>query len=141
MSRNKINPKLEQALTRGALAIRQADFARAAALLQSVGKMTVEAAATIGVEAYFDVVGADKFAEPIDGVWPVCARISLDGPVAETEAEELRSVWVLADQATPTFRVTWHRADGKLGRFEDGPLAVVAFITDVEIPWLDDTDE
>lgn len=140
MSRNKTNPKLEQALTRGALAIRHADFARAAALLQSVGKMNVEAAATIGIEAFFDLLGADKFGEPIDGVWPLCARVSLDGPVADTDPDELRSIWVLADQATPTFRVTWQRADGKLGRFEDGALAVVAFITDVEIPWLDSAD-
>jgi hypothetical protein len=137
VSRNKTNPKLEQALTRGTLAIRHADFVRASALLQSVGKMSVEAAATIGVEAFFDIVGADKFAEPIDGIWPQCIRISLDGPVDETDPDELRSVWVLADQATPMFRVTWQRADGNIGRFEDGPLAVVAFITDVEIPWLD----
>jgi len=140
VSRNKTNPKLEQALTRGALAIRHADFARATALLQSVGKMNVEAAATIGIEAFFDVLGADKFGEPIDGVWPQCVRLSLDGPVAETDPDEVRSIWVLADQASPMFRVTWQRADGKIGRFEDGPLAVVAFITDVEIPWLDSAD-
>ena len=140
MSRNKTNPKLEQALTRGALAIRHADFARATALLQSVGKMNVEAAATIGIKADFDLLGAEKFGEPIDGVWPQCVRVSLDGPVEETDPDELRSIWVLADQASATFRVTWQRADGKIGRFEDGPLEVVAFITDVEIPWLDSAE-
>ena len=140
MSRNKTNPKLEQALTRGALAIRHADFARATALLQSVGKMNVEAAATIGIKADFDLLGAEKFGEPIDGVWPQCVRVSLDGPVDETDPDELRSIWVLADQASATFRVTWQRADGKIGRFEDGPLEVVAFITDVEIPWLDSAE-
>ena len=140
MSRNKTNPKLEQALTRGALAIRHADFARATALLHSVGKMNVDAAATIGIEADYDIIDAEKFAEPTGGLWPQHIRISLDGAVAKTDEEELRSVWLLADSHPPKFRVEWQRADGKVGRFEDGPLAVVAFITDVEIPWLDSSD-
>jgi hypothetical protein len=140
MSRTKIDPKLEQALKRGAQAIRQADYAHAVALLNSVSTMVVDAAATLGIEADFDVNGTGKFGEPVDGLWPLCARVSLDGPVDETDDEELRSIWVLAGQVKPTLRVTWHRADGRLGRFEGEPLAVVAFITDVSIPGVDIAD-
>ena len=42
MAQQKTNPKLEQALTRGDLAIRQANSARATALLRALGKMIVE---------------------------------------------------------------------------------------------------
>ncbi|AXK65427.1 hypothetical protein [Burkholderia sp. IDO3] len=54
--------------------------------------------------------------------------------------EELRAVYLVADDPGTQFRVEWHRADGKLGRQEGGPLATVAFLTDVEIPWSDDDE-
>ena len=51
MAQQKTNPKLEQALTRGDLAIRQANSGRATAVLRALGKMIIEASATIGVQA------------------------------------------------------------------------------------------
>jgi hypothetical protein len=140
MAQQKTNPKLEQALTRGDLAIRQANSARATAVLRALGKMIVEASATIGVEAHTSVPDGDRIYDPANGLWPQQLLVSLDGPVEETDPEELRAVRLLADTAATVFRVEWHRADGKIGRQDGGPFATVAFITDVDIPWSDDED-
>ena len=70
MAQQKTNPKLEQALTRGDLAIRQANSGRATAVLRALGKMIVEASATIGVEAHVVIHDGDKIYDPADGVWP-----------------------------------------------------------------------
>lgn len=138
MSKQKTDPKLEQALTRGDLAMRQINSARATALLRALGEMIVAASATIGVEAVVDVPNGDKVYDPEDGVWPQALVLSFDGPIDEAEEEELRTVQLIADKYPETFRVVWHRADGKMGRHEARPLAMVAFLTDVEVPWLDD---
>ncbi|MDM8354718.1 hypothetical protein [Pandoraea communis] len=138
MSKQKTDPKLEQALTRGDLAMRQINSARATALLRALGEMIVAASATIGVEAVVDVPNGDKVYDPEDGVWPQALVLSFDGPIDEAEEEELRTVQLIADRYPETFRVVWHRADGKMGRHEARPLAMVAFLTDVEVPWLDD---
>ncbi|QHE90468.1 hypothetical protein [Pandoraea fibrosis] len=138
MSKQKTDPKLEQALTRGDLAMRQINSARATALLRALGEMIVAASATIGVEAVVDVPNGDKVYDPEDGVWPQALVLSFDGPIDEAEEEELRTVQLIADKHPETFRVVWHRADGKMGRHEARPLAMVAFLTDVEVPWLDD---
>jgi hypothetical protein len=47
MTQPKIHPRLEKALTRGDLAIRQANSARATAVLNALGTMIIEASATI----------------------------------------------------------------------------------------------
>ena len=138
MSKQKTDPKLEQALTRGDLAMRQINSARATALLRALGEMIVAASATIGVEAVVDVPNGDKVYDPEDGVWPQALVLSFDGPIEEADEEELRTVQLIADRYPETFRVEWHRADGKMGRHEARPLAMVAFLTDVEVPWLDD---
>ena len=138
MSKQKTDPKLEQALTRGDLAMRQINSARATALLRALGEMIVAASATIGVEAVVDVPNGDKVYDPEDGVWPQALVLSFDGPIEEADEEELRTVQLIADRYPETFRVVWHRADGKMGRHEARPLAMVAFLTDVEVPWLDD---
>ncbi|EON12709.1 MULTISPECIES: hypothetical protein [Pandoraea] len=138
MSKQKTDPKLEQALTRGDLAMRQINSARATALLRALGEMIVAASATIGVEAVVDVPNGDKVYDPENGVWPQALVLSFDGPIDEAEEEELRTVQLIADKYPETFRVVWHRADGKMGRHEARPLAMVAFLTDVEVPWLDD---
>ncbi|MFC5428202.1 MAG: hypothetical protein EPN70_17780 [Paraburkholderia sp.] len=140
MAQQKTNPKLEQALTRGDLAIRQANSARATAVLRALGKMIVEASATIGVEADTLIPEADRIYDPADGLWPQQLLVSLDGPVEDSDPEEVRTVYLFADAAVTTFRVEWHRADGKLGRHEGGPFATVAFISDVDIPWGDDEE-
>ncbi len=140
MAQQKTNPKLEQALTRGDLAIRQANSARATTLLRALGKMIVEASATIGVEAAVDIPDGDRIWDPADGVWPQTLRVSLDGPVDDADEEELRNVRLIADDPGTVFRTEWHRADGKMGRHEGGPFATVAFISDVDIPWSDDED-
>jgi hypothetical protein len=140
MAQQKTNPKLEQALTRGDLAIRQANSARATAVLRALGKMIVDASATIGVDAYTSIPDGDRIYDPADGVWPQELLVSFDGPVEEMDPEEIRTIRLLADTAVTTFRVEWHRADGKLGRQDGGPFATVAFVTDVEIPWGDDED-
>lgn len=134
----KANPKLEQALTRGDLAIRQANSARATAVLNALGKMIIEASATIGVEASIDIPQGDRIYDPADGLWPQRMRISFDGPVEESDEEELRSVYLRADVPGTVFRVEWHRADGKQGHYEGRPIATVAFLTDVDLPWGDD---
>ncbi|AJE98350.1 hypothetical protein [Pandoraea apista] len=138
MSKQKTDPKLEQALTRGDLAMRQINSARATALLRALGEMIVAASATIGVEAVVDVPNGDKVYDPEDGVWPQALVLSFDGPIDEADEEELRTVQLIADKHPETFQVVWHRADGKMGRHEARPLAMVAFLTDVEVPWLDD---
>lgn len=138
MSKKKTDPKLEQALTRGDLAMRQINSSRATSLLRALGEMIVAASATIGVEAIVDVPDGDKVYDPEDGVWPQYLVLSFDGPIAEADPEELRTVQLLAETSPDTFRVQWHRADGKLGRHDARPLAMVAFLTDVEVPWLDD---
>jgi hypothetical protein len=140
MAQQKTNPKLEQALTRGDLAIRQANSARATAVLRALGKMIVDASATIGVDAYTSIPDGDRIYDPADGVWPQELLVSFDGPVEEMDPEEIRTIRLLADTTVTTFRVEWHRADGKLGRQDGGPFATVAFVTDVEIPWGDDED-
>ncbi|PXW27289.1 hypothetical protein [Paraburkholderia caballeronis] len=140
MAQQKTNPKLEQALTRGDLAIRQANSARATAVLRALGKMIVDASATIGVDASTSIPDGDRIYDPADGVWPQELLVSLDGPVEEMDPEEVRTIRLLADTAVTTFRVEWHRADGKLGRQDGGPFATVAFVTDVEIPWGDDEE-
>ena len=140
MAQQKTNPKLEQALTRGDLAMRQANSARATALLRALGKMIVDASATIGVEAFTSIPDGDRIYDPASGVWPQKLLVSLDGPVEESDPDELRSIWLLADTPVTVFRVEWQRADGKVGRQEGRPLATVAFITDVEIPWSDDEE-
>jgi hypothetical protein len=140
MAQQKTNPKLEQALTRGDLAIRQANSARATALLRALGKMIVDASATIGVEASIDIPDGDRIYDPVNGVWPQKLLVSLDGAVEEADPDELRTVQLLADTPATAFRVEWQRADGKIGREEGRPLATVAFITDVEIPWSDDEE-
>ncbi|WP_296661816.1 hypothetical protein [Paraburkholderia sp.] len=140
MAQQKTNPKLEQALTRGDLAIRQANSARATAVLRALGKMIVEASATIGVEADTLIPEGDRIYDPADGLWPQQLLVSLDGPVEDSDPEEVRTVYLFADAAVTTFRVEWHRADGKLGRHEGGPFATVAFISDVDIPWGDDEE-
>jgi len=140
MAQQKTNPKLEQALTRGDLAIRQANSARATAVLRALGKMIVDASATIGVEAHTSIPDGDRIYDPADGVWPQELQVSFDGPVEDMDLEEIRTIRLLADTPVTTFRVEWHRADGKLGRQDGGPFATVAFVTDVEIPWSDDED-
>ena len=138
MTKSKISPKLEQALTRGDLAIRQANSARASAVLDALGKMVVAASATIGVEASIDIPHDDRVYDPVDGLWPQKMLVSFDGPVDEADPEELREVYLVSDHPGTLFRVEWHRADGKQGRYEGGPLATVGFLTDVELPWGDD---
>jgi hypothetical protein len=138
MTKQKTDPKLEQALTRGDLAIRQANSARATAVLRALAKMVVDACATIGVEAHALIPDGDRVYDPVSGVWPQKLLVSLDGPVEASDPDELRTVWLLADTTEVLFRVEWHRADGKTGRHEARPFAMVAFITDVEIPWTDD---
>ncbi|KMZ12535.1 hypothetical protein BHUM_03812c [Candidatus Burkholderia humilis] len=140
MAQQKTNPKLEQALTRGDLAIRQANSARATAVLQALGKMITEASATIGVEAHVVIHDGDKIYDPADGIWPQQLLISLDGPVEENDPDEIRTVTLLADTPGTIFRCEWQRADGNIGRQEGRPLAMVAFITDVDIPWLDEEE-
>ena len=140
MAQQKTNPKLEQALTRGDLAIRQANSARATAVLRALGKMIVEASATIGVEASTTIPDGDRIYDPADGLWPQSLLVSLDGPVEDSDPEEVRTVRLLSQASATTFRVEWHRADGKIGRQEGGPFATVAFISDVDIPWGDDED-
>ncbi|AYZ68174.1 hypothetical protein EGY31_17480 [Burkholderia multivorans] len=140
MTQPKIHPRLEKALTRGDLAIRQANSARATAVLSALGAMIVEASATIGVEASVDIPQGERIYDPMNGLWPQKMLVSFDGPVEDAEPEELRSVYLLADDPGTQFRVEWHRADGKLGRHEGGPLATVAFLTDVEIPWSDEDE-
>ncbi|OXJ37109.1 hypothetical protein CFB82_08765 [Burkholderia sp. HI2714] len=140
MTQPKIHPRLEKALTRGDLAIRQANSARATAVLNALGTMIIEASATIGVEASIDIPQGDRIYDPVNGLWPQKMLVSFDGPVDEADKEELRTVYLLADDPGMQFRVEWHRADGKLGRQEGGPLATVAFLTDVEIPWSDDDE-
>lgn len=138
MSKQKTDPKLEQALTRGDLAIRQANSARATALLRALAKMVVDACATIGVEASTSIPDGDRVYDPHIGVWPQVLLVSLDGPVETSDPDELRKVWLLADRAEVVFRVEWQRADGRVGRNEARPFATVAFLSDVEIPWGDD---
>jgi hypothetical protein len=138
MSKQKTDPKLEQALTRGDLAIRQANSARATALLRALAKMVVDACATIGVEAFTSVPDGDRIYDPAGGLWPQKLVISLDGPVEASDPDELRTVWLRADTTEVVFRVEWQRADGKIGRHEARPFAMVGFITDVDIPWGDD---
>ena len=140
MAKQKTNPKLEQALTRGDLAIRQANSARATAVLRALGKMIVEASATIGVEAHTSIPDGDRIYDPTDEVWPQALLVSLDGPVEDADPEEIRTVRLLAQTPPTTFRVEWHRADGKLGRHDGGPFATVSFISDVDVPWGDDED-
>jgi hypothetical protein len=140
MSKQKTNPKLEQALTRGDLAMRQANSARATALLRALGKMVADACATIGVEAFTSIPDGDRIYDPDKGVWPQTLFVSLDGPVEESDPDELRKVWLLADTPVIVFRVEWQRADGKVGRHEGRPLATVAFLSDVDIPWSDDEE-
>jgi hypothetical protein len=138
MSKQKTDPKLEQALTRGDLAIRQANSARATAVLRALAKMVVDACATIGVEAFTSIPDGDRVYDPLHGLWPQMLIVSLDGPVESSDPDELRKVWLLADTTEVVFRVEWQRADGKIGRHEARPFAMVAFITDVDIPWSDD---
>ncbi|HEY1609118.1 MAG TPA: hypothetical protein VGG24_07615 [Paraburkholderia sp.] len=140
MAQQKTNPKLEQALTRGDLAIRQANSARATAVLRALAKMIVDASATIGVEAHTTIPDGDRIYDPADGMWPQELLVSFDGPVDEMDPEEVRTIRLLADTAVTTLRVEWHRADGKIGRQDGGPFATVAFVTDVEIPWSDDEE-
>ncbi|POR49420.1 hypothetical protein B0G62_11188 [Paraburkholderia eburnea] len=140
MAQQKTNPKLEQALTRGDLAIRQANSARATAVLRALGKMIVEASATIGVEAHVSIPDGDRIYDPADGLWPQQLLVSLDDPVDEADPEEIRTVRLHAQTQATVFRVEWHRSDGKIGRQEGGPFATVAFISDVDIPWGDDED-
>jgi hypothetical protein len=140
MAQQKTNPKLEQALTRGDLAIRQANSARATALLRALGKMIIDASATIGVEAFTLISDGDRIYDPADGLWPQELLVSLDGPVEESDPDEVRTVRLIADDPGTLFRVEWQRADGKIGRQEGGPFATVAFISDVDIPWTDDED-
>lgn len=140
MAQQKTNPKLEQALTRGDLAIRQANSARATAVLRALGRMIVEASSTIGVEVFTAIPDGDRIYDPASGVWPQTLLISFDGPVEEVDPEEVRTIRLLADTTVTTFRVEWHRADGKLGRQDGGPFATVAFVSDVDIPWGDDED-
>ncbi|WP_116136341.1 hypothetical protein [Trinickia diaoshuihuensis] len=140
MGNQKTDPKLEQALTRGDLAIRQANSVRATAVLQALGKMVVDACATIGVEAFTSIPDGERIYDPHDGLWPQKLLISLDGPVAEADPDELRTVWLLAEKPSVVFRLEWQRADGKVGRHEARPFAMVAYITDVEVPWSDDEE-
>ncbi|RKP52364.1 hypothetical protein [Trinickia fusca] len=138
MSKQKIDPKLEQALTRGDLAMRQADSARATALLRALGKMVVDACETIGVEAFTSIPDGDRIYDPDQGIWPQTLLLSLDGPVEQADPDELRKIWLLANTTATTFRVEWQRADGKVGRYDGRPLETVAFLSDVDIPWSDD---
>lgn len=140
MAKQKTNPKLEQALTRGDLAIRQANSARATAVLRALGKMIVEACATIGVEAFTSIPDGDRIYDPDHGMWPQTLFVSLDGPVEKSDPDELRKVTLLADTPSVVYRVEWQRADGKIGRHEGRPFLTVAFITDVDIPWNDDEE-
>jgi hypothetical protein len=140
MAQQKTNPKLEQALTRGDLAMRQANSARATALLRALGKMIVESSATIGVEACTSVPDGDRIYDPANGLWPQKLLVSLDGPVEGADPDELRTIWLLADRPNTVFRVEWHRADGDIGKQEGGPFATVEFISDVDVPWSDDED-
>jgi hypothetical protein len=140
MAQQKTHPKLEQALTRGDLAIRQANSARATALLRALGKMIVDASATIGVEAFTLIPDGDRIYDPAGGLWPQELLVSLDGPVEDADPDELRTVRLLADDPKTVFRTEWQRADGKRGRHDGGPFATVGFISDVEIPWSDDEE-
>lgn len=140
MTQHKVHPKLEQALTRGDLAIRHANSARATAVLNALGKMIVEASATIGVEACIEIPQGERVYDPVNGLWPQKMLVSFDGSIADADPDELRTVYLVADDPGTVFRVEWHRADGKQGRQEGGPLATVAFLTDVDIPWSDDDD-
>src|ERR1700750_565181 len=107
MAQQKTNPKLEQALTRGDLAIRQANSARATAGLRALAKMVVGARATIGGEGVTSIPERDRLSEPIDGHWPQKLLISLDDPVETSDPDELRTVYLLADTADVAFRVEW----------------------------------
>ncbi|GAB3629618.1 hypothetical protein PTE30175_01322 [Pandoraea terrae] len=138
MVQKKTDPRLEQSLTRGDLAIRQANSARATALLRALGRMIVETSATIGVEAAVLIPDGDRVYDPENGLWPQRLLLSFDGPVETADPDELRTIQLLSDVARETFRVQWQRADGKIGRHDGRPLEMVAFVTDVEIPWLDD---
>jgi hypothetical protein len=109
-------------------------------VLRALGKMIVEASATIGVEAHVVIHDGDKIYDPADGVWPQQLLVSLDGPVEENDPDEIRTITLLADTPATIFRCEWQRADGNIGRQEGRPLAMVAFITDVDIPWLDEDD-
>jgi hypothetical protein len=140
MGTHKTHPKLEQALTRGDLAIRQANSVRATAVLHALGKMIVDACATIGVEAFTSIPDGERIYDPDNGLWPQTLLISLDGPVEEADPDEIRKVWLLADTPSVVFRLEWQRADGKIGRHEARPFAMVAFISDVDIPWSDDEE-
>src|SRR5580698_4796681 len=64
VAQQKTNPKLEQALTRGDLAIRQANSGRATALLRALGKMIVDASATIGVDVSTLIPDGDRIYDP-----------------------------------------------------------------------------
>ncbi len=66
--------------------------------------------------------------------------VSRDGPVEENDPDEIRTVTLLADTPSTIFRCEWQRADGNIGRQEGRPFAMVAFITDVDIPWLDEKE-
>jgi hypothetical protein len=142
MAQQKTNPKLEQALTRGDLAMRQANSARATALLRALGKMIVESSATIGVEAHALVSDGDRIydPDPTNGLWPQKLLVSLDEPVEDADPDELRTIWLLANTPNVVFRVEWQRSDGKVGRYEGGPFATVENVTDIDIPWSDDED-
>ncbi len=100
----KINPKLEQALTRGDLTIRQANSGRATAVLRALGKMDRRG---IGVEAFVEIHDSDKIYNPADGVWPQQLLISLDGSVEENDSDEICTVSLLADTPSTIFRCEW----------------------------------
>ncbi|CCD36206.1 FIG00453423: hypothetical protein [Candidatus Paraburkholderia kirkii UZHbot1] len=91
--------------------------------------MIVEASATIGVEAHVAIHDGDKIYDPADGIWPQQLLVSLDGPVEESDPDEIRTVSLLADTPATVFRCEWQRADGNIGRQEGRPLAMVAFLS------------
>ena len=99
-----------------------------------------DASTTIGVEAFTSIPDGDRIYDPDGGVWPQSLLISFDGPVEEADPDEIRKVFLMADTPSVVFRVEWQRADGKLGRHEARPFAMVSFLTDVDVPWGDDED-
>ena len=75
-----------------------------------------------------------KEAEPVPAQPPVGGGLELTGQTpGDIERDQAEVRRILA-------AVGAERADGKIGRQEGRPLAMVAFITDVDIPWLDAED-
>ena len=140
MANQKTNPKLEQALTRGDLAIRQANSGRATAVLRALGKMIVEASATMRSKRSSSFTMATR-----STIRPTASGRSSCSCRSTAPSRTPTRTNCAPSRCSPTRRprcsaANGSAADGKIGRQEGRPLAMVAFITDVDIPWLDDED-